>query len=456
MTMVGHDTSFAKAIISTCKSWQRIGSEFLFRCLFFDEASKMRALCTLFDSEPALGRWTRRIHLDLLTRWSGMNDLDSAVLPLLIQHCPNLEILMITREIYHPFGSMVDTLSTYCSTSLQTVHWSLQIEELPKVIWALDSLPSLVSVHIGFHQSSWEDYHLGAANNIVLDLPNLRQLSLSGPVEEFMEQACGWNMPSLKSFSLDRGHVRIEQPDIVEFLTHHGSQLTFLDIYSIPAYDVARILDLCPLLQTFAFNADWLLPKSHDDDSEEDPDDIGGPLIHQPHQHITHIGLHGLLYAFDVGYAAAYASGDLMEAHIKIRENNDRNFDSLTRRRADFPKLKHVRALSPVLLRDLEEAGGPSGKYLERWDGWWYVCSKAGIRLEDCTGDLLGNLPQTLGNDEDDEEDDEDEDEDEGSSNENEERPREGSLADLRMLLQECRQMAETRDNPLFGMPLWP
>jgi hypothetical protein len=312
---------FVKAVILTCRSWQRIGSEFLFRCLFFDEPSKMLVLCTLFDSQPALGRWTRRIHVTLRIR-PAMNDLDYAVVPILIRHCPNLEILMIGHDSHILFGSMVDMLSTYCSKSLQTVHWSLPIEELPKVICALDSLPSLTSVHIGFYLSVGVYYHPGAASDIVLDLPNICQLSLKGYVEEFMEQACGWNMPSLKSFSLDLPYNRIEQLDIIQFLTRHGSQLTFLDIYSIPAYDVASVLDHCPLLQTFAFNASWLLPISHDDDLEDDPDDISSPLIRQTHQHITHIGLHDL------------------QSCLRGR------------RRPAYPKWKCVRALSPSLWTD--------------------------------------------------------------------------------------------------------
>jgi hypothetical protein len=382
MTMVVYHTSFAKSVISTCKSWRRIGSGFLFRCLFFEEGGKMHTFSTLFDSAPVLGQRTRRIHVGERV---SCYELECDLVPL-IRHCPNLEIVIIEGVMFNPFGSIVDSLSTHCSNSLQSIHWSLPINELPKVIWALDSLPSLTSIHVEFFLSSWEDYHLGAANDIVLDLPNLCQLSLEGHVEEFMEQACKWNMSSLKSFSLDLRYKSIAQSYIIQFLSHHGSKLTFLDIYSIPAYDVARILDLCPSLQTFAFNADWPLP-AYPSKDPEDFDNIGGPLIHQPHQHITHIGLHGLQFAFNVRNVTSDSG-----AHRKRKENNDRNFYSLTRRRADFPKLNCVRVLSLAVLQALE-VGGPSQECLERWDRWWQVCDKAGIRLEDCTG---GNLLQKL------------------------------------------------------------
>jgi hypothetical protein len=141
----------------------------------------------------------------------------------------------------------------------------------------------------------------------------------------------------------------------------------FLDINSFHTYDVARILDLCPLLRTFAFNADWALPTSH-----------GSPLICQPHQHITRIGLHSLQSAF---VATLYAS-------INNAKNNDRNFDSLARCWVNFPKLNCVRVLS---LRSLYllKFGPPFQECLERQDRWWQICDEAGIRLEDCTGGIF-------------------------------------------------------------------
>jgi hypothetical protein len=359
-----HDTSSVKAIILTSKSWQRIGSKYLFRCLFFDERERMLALCTLFDSQPVFGRWTRRIHV--------ASSSFGALLCNLIRHCPNLEILSISEPMSH-WGTFGDSLSTHCPISLQTVHWTVSFQPLSQVIWAICTLPSLKSIHLELHYPAWED--LGAAvsdSGNFLDHPNLRQLSLQGNVAEFMKRACRWNMPSLKSVSLNCDCAR---PDIVQFLICHGSKLTFLDIYSTPraAYDVAKVLDLCPLLHTFAFNADWVLPTSH-----------GSPLIRQPHQHITHIGLHGLQSAFNVRYIPA---SDL-DAHVNYTKNNDRNFDSLTRCWVNFPKLNCVRVLNPILLWDLK-SGRPSQECLQRWDRWWQMCDEAGIRLEDCTGGIF-------------------------------------------------------------------
>jgi hypothetical protein len=154
-------------------------------------------------------------------------------------------------------GSIVDSLPTHCSMYLLAVNWAVPFQ-LSQVICALDSLPSLTSICLELHCPPSNDLGPVVTDSAsFLDLPTLRQLSLGRYVKELMERACRWKTPSLKSFSLDLDYNLIERPDIVQFLTHHGSKLIFLDIDSSHTYDVAKILDLCPLLQTFAFNADW-------------------------------------------------------------------------------------------------------------------------------------------------------------------------------------------------------
>jgi len=34
------------------------------------------------------------------------------------------------------------------------------------------------------------------------------------------------------------------------------------------------------------------------------------------------------------------------------------------------------------------------GKCSTRWERWWDACEGEGVKLEDCSGGLLGNLPQ--------------------------------------------------------------
>jgi hypothetical protein len=167
----------------------------------------MPGLCTTLNSEPVLGQRTRRMHIGQRAHFAFVNEgptCHSDTFSLTVRHCPNLEILIIEGIIHNSFSSIVTSLFTHCSKSLRTVHWVVPFRQLPQVIWALHSLSSLTYVHIGFssYQSSWAD-HPGVANDIILELHNLRQLSLEDVAQEFMERACRWNMPSLESFSLD-------------------------------------------------------------------------------------------------------------------------------------------------------------------------------------------------------------------------------------------------------------
>ncbi|KAJ3573805.1 hypothetical protein NP233_g2190 [Leucocoprinus birnbaumii] len=392
-----------KSIISTCRKWRGVGRENLFRYLFFDHPNKLLALCRVLRSDSAvsttisssLGWWTRRIHLanrDYRGRVT-MSDLQNALV-LVMKHCPNLEIFIVDSPMGSTFGPVADALGYHAARSLRTVHWQVpsDADALAKVIWALDSLPYLVAAHIHFTSIASEDdddarsdfgsVRLGSASNLQLNLRYLQQLSLQGQFQEFLEQAKYWSLKALQSLAFDYGNRREELPDVITFLQRHGSTLRYLDINCIPLLDVSKILDVCPNLHTFAFNPDWrIIPN----------DGVSSELVRVPHFNITSIGLHGLYYAFGVGHGAAHAQGAPITAQI-IRKSNDMNVAALNK--LNFPKLECVRILSSVVLKDLERENGPSGDGVQRYDNWWNTLSRAGIRLEDCTGAPLGTLPQ--------------------------------------------------------------
>ncbi|KDR66534.1 hypothetical protein GALMADRAFT_80689 [Galerina marginata CBS 339.88] len=463
-----------KAIISTCRQWRELGSEFLFRCLHFSDPKKLLSLCSILDSSAATattatssyGWWTRRIHLSRHHPSSTGQELSMAdlenVLVSIIRHCPNLEIFIVERPMGTAFGPVADALATYAFRKLHTVQWSVPGESLSKVIWALNALPLITSVHIDFDSSvptAQECAHLGSATDIHLELPFLEQLSLQGYVEEFIEQAAGWDLPGLRSFSFDSG-TSPHDPDIVEFVKAHGLPLILLDLNCVSVLDVATILGLCPNLSVFTFNADWRI---------EPHDDSASVLTHNPHPNLTTIGLHGLLSAFGVGYLAARSPDDIRTRIV--HRSNDLNMSALNRH--NFPKLRCVRALSRFMLQDLNKADGPSrenGGY-DRWSRWWSRCAASGIRLEDCTGQLLGNLPQDdedeeksedESNEEESEEEVDDNDDDWGTGSEEESDYEyefsvpplpegNGRTMELTRLLQEVRAMNETRDESLIA-----
>ncbi|TFY73224.1 hypothetical protein EWM64_g10788, partial [Hericium alpestre] len=256
-----------KAIIFTCRQWYRFGHHLLYRSLFLSDPSKLAALCYALDRNSSLGWYTKRLHLVRFyaTRRMSIADLEHGLISI-IQQCPNLEIFTADCPIAPSFLPIADTLCSFSWKTLRSVHWTLTPESLPRLIWALDSLSSLVSAHIDFEPappSSTDDVEesprLGAASQLALELPCLQQLSLRGLSQDFLDEAAGWSLPALRSFSLDFVANRHDLPDVVDFLTQHGAQLTFLDLNTLPSLDLAAILELCPELTTFAFNPDWRL-----------------------------------------------------------------------------------------------------------------------------------------------------------------------------------------------------
>ncbi|KAJ6475925.1 hypothetical protein C8R47DRAFT_985632 [Mycena vitilis] len=462
-----------KAIVRTCKKWRDLGSEFLFRCLYFNNPARLLTLCAILDSSAAtttatasLGWWTRRIHLTRFyantTRGTTPETLQDALISI-IRHCPNLEIFIIDWPLtVSTFGPIADALATFASKSLRTLHVNVPTSALPKVIWALDSLPRIFAAHVELEPctaleelETSDDTHLGAAGDITLRFPHLQQLSVQGQIQEFVEQATGWTLPALRHVSLNCGTRRVDLPDTLAFLAVHGAPLLFLDLYSIPAMPLQRILAACPALKTLAFNADWRVVRADDDDDDEPP---------LAHERLSSLGLHGLAYAFGVGFAAAHAHGDPLPA-LLVTSANDRTLAALCVRES-FPALRRVRVLSRSLLGELDRANGPTeeGGGMARWERWWEACNRAGVRLEDCTGALLGELPQDppeSESEEDEDEEDEDEDEDD------EQEPggwriavppmdSEGGthLSELRRLLDECRAMEAGRDDDyMFDNP---
>ncbi|EMD42207.1 hypothetical protein CERSUDRAFT_110743 [Gelatoporia subvermispora B] len=386
--MQGYKTK-KQAILSTCRTWRQIGFELLFRYLFFDDPSGLLRVCPVLDRESKLGWWTRRIHVTRFYAAAGttFEETQNSLISILRQ-CPNLSVFITQWSLHGATSAVIDTLCTFCRRSLRTISLVVRVESMAKIILLLDSLPLLEAVHFEFDGPTPECVSLGAMSNIHLTLPSLCQLSLRRAFQDFLEEACVWSMPALRMASFDVLQYREDLPDFIEFLTHHGTELTFLDIDCIPTLDVAAILNLCPRLTTFCFNPDWRLPGGVATYPVGESE-----IAHRAHPNIRTIGLHQLLYAFGVGYAAKYAQIDPLSTRL-VRRQNDANFAALNKR--NFPNLQCVRALSVPLLRCLEENNGPDTESdcYDRWQRWYDQCAGQGIRLEDCTGALLGELPK--------------------------------------------------------------
>ena len=424
-----------QAILSTCKRWHHIAGEFLFNRIAVFRPSLMHSLCRVLDDEPHLGTYARNIYLGGPT----IPEAESLeILVSIIRHCPNVDTMIITWPLTPAFSAAIaDALLSFTSKKIRTLCWNMSSSAQPKVIWALNALrKSLTSLCLEFEAPVGENQPLGSAGNLNLSLPHLQTLSLRGSFQDFLEQFTDWSLPALHHVTLDFALNRNDLPDVDEFCKRHGTNLIFLDLNCLQILDVAAILDLCPNLTTFSFNGDWRLPTTDERPTES-------KLTNSPHPNITTIGIHQLLYAFGVGYAAKL---DRFKIEY-MQRSNDMNFAALTRH--NFPGLQCVRVLSRALLRDLESNDGPSQTGRSRWAGWWDQCAQQGVRLEDCTGEPLGTLPQ----DEPDSDDDDDEDaSDEQESDEYEthgnwqEENRAPTIQELRDLLEECRRMSAEAD----------
>ncbi|KAJ7809000.1 hypothetical protein B0H14DRAFT_3481804 [Mycena olivaceomarginata] len=105
-----------------------------------------------------------------------------------------------------------------------------------------------------------------------------------------------------------------------------------------------HILALCPALTTVAFNADWRLVRTDDEDVEP-------PLAYE---RLTNVGLHGLVYTFGVSFATAHTQGDLFSMFL-VTSANDCTLAALCAR-------KHF----PALRQEFDRADGPAEEGMAR------------------------------------------------------------------------------------------
>ncbi|CAL1695411.1 unnamed protein product [Somion occarium] len=376
----GQRYSLLKTVTLTCRNWRQLISEFMFEALCFNDLNHFNQFFALLERDPTVWKWVRRISIMPFlhaNRWDTSETLNT--LASILQRCRRIEVLAADFPLKASFSPLADVLCTR-ARGLRTLRLNVSAKYIKKVILILESLSSLSYLHLEIAGSTSDDVKLGAVSGMALSFPRLRQLCLHGLIADLVEEACAWDFPSLEMVSLDFLHHH-DLPDLQEFLRSHGALLTFLDIDSTSSMDVASILELCPNLQAFAFNLDWRLPST-----------VSGAaaLVNSPHPNLTFIGCHGLAYAFGVGYLATAAAYDPFTTRY-MRHSNDMNILALNTR--NFPKLKYVRVLSRSLLRDLEAANGPHSTCYDRWARWSNQCAREGIRLEDCTGDELGALP---------------------------------------------------------------
>jgi hypothetical protein len=121
-------------------------------------------------------------------------------------------------------------LKTCASRRLRTEHWNVTVDALSKVIWALDSLPCLITAHIDIETpvpSDQECSMLGSAPDLPLRLSNLQQFLLL--ITRFHHRVFRENCGVGHALSAS-GISQYDPPDVVVFITAHGLNLVVLDL----------------------------------------------------------------------------------------------------------------------------------------------------------------------------------------------------------------------------------
>lgn len=336
----------------------------------------------MLDSSPPLdtamspyGSQTKRIHVGPYTYPGSGSSVEEHQENItgIIRHCPNVELFIIERQLGSSLGPIMDALVRHASGSVHTIYLNIAGESVSNLILGLSALPRIISAHINVETS---DSLTNEAAYPGQGLPYLQQILLRGYVATLLKQLGRWDLPLLCSLSLESCTSIHNPPDVEGFLRRHGTNLVLLDLKTY--VNVPLILDLCPNLHTFIFNADWRI---------EPHNGVASTIVNQPHQQLITVGLHGLWYSFGVGTRYLQATTD---SAFDVAYSNDLNMAALNKH--NFPKLRRIRAVNQYMLEDLKKSNGPSTENdgYNRWCRWRLTCKDAGIRLEDCTSQLLG------------------------------------------------------------------
>ncbi|KAJ7113223.1 hypothetical protein C8R44DRAFT_882229 [Mycena epipterygia] len=127
--------------------------------------------------------------------------------------CQNHTPLSESRDFRHrladnwlAFGAIADALVKFTSASVRTLHINIPASEIPQIIGTLNALSSIVAAQIELE------------------------------INEFLEQATGWELPALRRLST--------AIDTIRFLSAHGTHLLALDLFYVPAMPLPRIMSV--------------------------------------------------------------------------------------------------------------------------------------------------------------------------------------------------------------------
>lgn len=214
-------------------------------------------------------------------------------------------------------------------------------------------------------------------------LPYLKTLRLFNVDFGMIRYICSRQMPALANLSVDVVVDRMQCPEcppmiIIEpALRAFGKTLLNLDLlgYNMLTFDMVFVLNSCPALTSLSFHIDWQFSEGTHD---------------LRHEQIEKIGIHGTTFLVLAGPHERFTSVPDQD-EIDNAAANIRWFST-----SNFPSLKVVQATCPSLVTRYVARGGRSAVDEGKSPGFLDLvarCEPEGIRFEDCTGGLFGQVP---------------------------------------------------------------
>ncbi|KAJ7214469.1 hypothetical protein GGX14DRAFT_610946 [Mycena pura] len=241
------DMCAKRAITGVCKTWHRIGVEFLYENVMLRSIGQLPAFVRTLETRRELGSFVRRLDVSCMIP-RGYSLLYSTEMEKLfsLNLCPSLTHFTVNpspAEGVVGLRAPIGTNSTITNLDIGMCDWVNYPDIYPSLAALSQTLASL-SITLP------ADYDVGLPQLTFTHLENMRlDIRLSSVVP-----TAHWALPSLQRLCLPNWETWEAAPDQIggklrDFVTVYGRSLTYLEAPQITRTDLAQaVLESCPAL----------------------------------------------------------------------------------------------------------------------------------------------------------------------------------------------------------------
>ncbi|KAJ7101291.1 hypothetical protein B0H15DRAFT_927139 [Mycena belliarum] len=257
------DSRMKLAIIKVCRTWHRVGLEFLYQSVVIRQIGQLAAFVHALEARGSLGSFVRHFAVSCFQhpRYRAMRDTElSKVFAL----CANLTHFAYTPQLLTPPPPLLPAVAIPVFPSTITrLEFGLSIDYrdiLPALAYVSPTLLSLSLMLPGAYPTDHPPLVFTQLESLRLDIAH-----------DSMIPASHWAMPALRRvlvhdhfrFGLPAYAKRREQLDA--FLAAYGFTLTSLAVSYLKGGSLQALLDRCPMLEYIAVSRDVFaaLPTNH-------------------------------------------------------------------------------------------------------------------------------------------------------------------------------------------------